>query len=316
MRIVWAEDTESDRFLIETALGPGVDVAFAEDGRQAVELVRTHRPALTVLDLKMPRVGGIAALRSLRADPALARSRVVIFSSSHQSEEVDEARALGATAYVQKPIGFGPFQAAVRAIAALSSVPDGDERSGAADAAGGRLPAPAQHRVLLWESEDFLLEMVERFLAEGRRAGHGTIVLATQPHLAHLRQQSGDLWLDTEEVLQAICAGGDPDPQRFAAMFQDAFAKASLGGQRPVSCFGELVTVLHQRGHAAAAVAIEAVGQGAAHDLADRLSILCAYPLALVAKSPATFDQICSLHTHVDRPSDRQRRRAAELLTA
>jgi CheY-like chemotaxis protein len=120
--ILWAEDDMQDRQLIRAALDgepKGVTVTFVEDGVQLLAAVARHLPDLVVLDLKMPRMGGLQALRTLRADQATRDLRVVVFSSGSLPEEIEQCRQLGVIDVVQKPIEFGAFAAAVEALVRL-----------------------------------------------------------------------------------------------------------------------------------------------------------------------------------------------------
>jgi AmiR/NasT family two-component response regulator len=77
-----------------------VVVAQAEDGEKAVELATAHRPDLVILDVKMPRLDGIAAAERI----ASARiAPVVILTAFSQRELVERARDAGAMAYLVKP---------------------------------------------------------------------------------------------------------------------------------------------------------------------------------------------------------------------
>jgi len=77
-----------------------VVVAQAEDGEKAVELAIAHRPDLVILDVKMPRLDGIAAAERI----ATARiAPVVILTAFSQRELVERARDAGAMAYLVKP---------------------------------------------------------------------------------------------------------------------------------------------------------------------------------------------------------------------
>lgn len=91
------------RQLREILEGAGYDVVGeAEDGRRALELYGTERPDLVTLDLVMPNVTGLEALRGLRdLDPT---ARVVICSSLSDQGSILEAIGLGARDYVLKPI--------------------------------------------------------------------------------------------------------------------------------------------------------------------------------------------------------------------
>src|SRR3954447_12081566 len=75
-------------------------VAQAGDGQTAVELVMEHRPDLVVMDVKMPKLDGIAAASQIAA----ARiAPVVMLTAFSQRELVDRAREAGAMAYLVKP---------------------------------------------------------------------------------------------------------------------------------------------------------------------------------------------------------------------
>ena len=119
--IVWAEDSGADQMLVQGVLDeldPPVDVAFASDGEEAVRLAAQHRPGLVVLDLRMPRLDGLGALRRLRGDGATAAIPVLVFSSATPPADVAAARALGVLGCIEKPMDFNGFRRAVRGIVA------------------------------------------------------------------------------------------------------------------------------------------------------------------------------------------------------
>ena len=100
--MVIAEDEALIRLdLAEMLIDEGYDVvAQAGDGQSAIELAEQHRPDLVVLDVKMPRLDGIAAA------PRIAEQRiapVVILTAFSQRDLVDRARDAGAMAYLIKP---------------------------------------------------------------------------------------------------------------------------------------------------------------------------------------------------------------------
>ena len=115
-----------DRQLIRAALQdlPGSPkVAFVADGMQMLERAAQESPSLVVLDLQMPGMDGIEALKRLRADPATRRQPVVIFTSSDRPDEVDACRRLGVRDCVQKPFDYGSFVAAVQRVIGPVEVP-------------------------------------------------------------------------------------------------------------------------------------------------------------------------------------------------
>jgi response regulator NasT len=101
-RVVIAEDEALIRLDLAEMLGEeGYDVVGqAGDGESAVALAEQHRPDLVVLDVKMPRLDGIAAAQRI-AEQRIAP--VVILTAFSQRDLVERARDAGAMAYLVKP---------------------------------------------------------------------------------------------------------------------------------------------------------------------------------------------------------------------
>jgi AmiR/NasT family two-component response regulator len=99
---VIAEDEALIRMdLAEMLAEEGFDVVGqAGDGERAVELAEQHRPDLVVLDVKMPRLDGIAAAQRIAAQRI---APVVILTAFSQRDLVERARDAGAMAYLVKP---------------------------------------------------------------------------------------------------------------------------------------------------------------------------------------------------------------------
>jgi PAS domain S-box-containing protein len=87
------------RALLQSA---GYQTAQAENGAVALELVRAERPALMLLDLRMPVLDGWETLKALRADPALGGFPVLLLSSEARLEPSPES--LGAAGFLRKPV--------------------------------------------------------------------------------------------------------------------------------------------------------------------------------------------------------------------
>jgi CheY-like chemotaxis protein len=111
-----AEDDADFRLLIARAVdrsGLGVDLRFVEDGEQLLDYLRQRgpyangdapRPGLVLLDLNLPRTDGRDALRAIKGDPALRAIPVVVFTTSNAAEDVALCYAIGANAFVRKPM--------------------------------------------------------------------------------------------------------------------------------------------------------------------------------------------------------------------
>jgi DNA-binding response OmpR family regulator len=85
-RILVVEDDPSVRSLLETLLtAEGYDVMLASDGLAGLDQATAHRPALILLDLMMPDLGGVRVLEELRDDATLADVPVVVVTGKVES---------------------------------------------------------------------------------------------------------------------------------------------------------------------------------------------------------------------------------------
>jgi DNA-binding NarL/FixJ family response regulator len=121
VRVVVADDEPLVRQGLRSVLelDPELDiVAEAGDGREAVALVREHRPDLALLDIRMPRLDGIEALRRITGDPALASTRALVLTTFADEDLLVEAVRAGASGYLLKSMPPADIRAAVRSAAA------------------------------------------------------------------------------------------------------------------------------------------------------------------------------------------------------
>lgn len=119
----------------------GFDVTQAHDGEQALRLAREYEPDLLLLDVNMPGLRGPEVARRVRRDPALARTVVVLVSSTDECDV--DWRAAGADAFLQKPVDVMALpgrleQLLTRRAAAPSTTPVA--RTGQAPARRGGVP--------------------------------------------------------------------------------------------------------------------------------------------------------------------------------
>lgn len=94
---------------------PGIKVvAQADDGAAAIDLWRTHRPDVVLLDLSMPGMDGIETLERLRGE--FPEARVLMLTSSEAPEDVRHALKAGAGGYITKNVRRAELVAAIRAV--------------------------------------------------------------------------------------------------------------------------------------------------------------------------------------------------------
>ena len=120
-RILLVEDNADDvvltlRALKEHGIANAIDVA--SDGAQAVDYLFGDdghpAPELILLDLKLPRMDGLAVLARIRSTERTRLVPVVILTASALDRDIADGYANGANSYVQKPVDFDEFSAAVR----------------------------------------------------------------------------------------------------------------------------------------------------------------------------------------------------------
>jgi CheY-like chemotaxis protein len=130
--ILLVEDNASDEKLALLAFkkcGVPHEIVVARDGADALDYVfatgkfagrdPAARPAVVLLDLKLPRVSGHEVLRRIRAAPETRVLPVVVLTASVEEEDVLHSYQLGANAYIRKPVDFIEFANTVKALGAF-----------------------------------------------------------------------------------------------------------------------------------------------------------------------------------------------------
>jgi two-component system response regulator len=127
--ILLVEDNKDDELLTLRALKKNRianEVIIAHDGAEALDYLfgtGAHAgrdsgdlPQLVLLDLNLPRIGGLDVLRRIRSDERTKLLSVVVLTSSKEEEDILRSYALGANSYVRKPVDFAEFTEAVRTL--------------------------------------------------------------------------------------------------------------------------------------------------------------------------------------------------------
>jgi CheY-like chemotaxis protein len=119
--IVLAEDDDGTAILIERNLlrsNVAHSVKRLRDGQEALDFLRCEgpyngrnpkQPTLLLLDIKMPRIDGVEALRQLKADERTAPVPVIMLTSSDDPSEIRRCYELRCNAYVTKPVEYAEF---------------------------------------------------------------------------------------------------------------------------------------------------------------------------------------------------------------
>jgi two-component system, OmpR family, alkaline phosphatase synthesis response regulator PhoP len=104
MKILLAEDEPDIQLIVRIALeDAGHDVVVVEDGQAAVEQARAETFDVVLLDVMMPRLDGLGACETLKADSRTQRLPVIFLTARSQQSEVQAGLRIGALGYIIKP---------------------------------------------------------------------------------------------------------------------------------------------------------------------------------------------------------------------
>ena len=85
----------------------GFDVSIAEDGEQAMTMIRTSKPNILILDVMMPNKSGYDVCQEVKSDPNLQDIHVLMLTAKGQESDREAALSQGADEYISKP--FSPI---------------------------------------------------------------------------------------------------------------------------------------------------------------------------------------------------------------
>jgi len=103
-KILIADDEENIVISLEFLMKrEGFEVLVAGDGEEALSRIRADAPDLVLLDVMMPKKTGFEVCQEVRADPALAQTRILMLTAKGRDTEVAKGMGMGADAYMTKP---------------------------------------------------------------------------------------------------------------------------------------------------------------------------------------------------------------------
>ena len=169
---------------------------------------------------------------------------------------------------------------------------------------------PCDHVVQIYEEEPLFMETLTGFVADGLRLGEATIVVATPPHRAALRNRLAQVCpqisdmraagqhveLDAADTLDQFMRNGWPDDGLFDALVDETVEQARRNSPTGrVRAFGEMVAVLWANGNAGATVHLEHLW----HELCTSkdFALFCAYPRSgFTGDATESIQEICRAH--------------------
>ena len=109
--LLYVEDNPANLMLVEDLIArrPDIRLLSARDGNRGIEMARASRPDVILMDINLPGISGIQALKILRADPATAHIPVVALSANAIPRDIEKGLAAGFFHYLTKPIKVDKF---------------------------------------------------------------------------------------------------------------------------------------------------------------------------------------------------------------
>jgi signal transduction histidine kinase/ActR/RegA family two-component response regulator len=113
--LLYVEDNRANMQLVEQLIArrPDMSLLSAADGVRGIALARTHQPKVILMDINLPGISGIQALKILRADPATAHIPVLAISANAMPSDIKRGLAAGFFRYLTKPIKVNEFMEAL-----------------------------------------------------------------------------------------------------------------------------------------------------------------------------------------------------------
>jgi CheY-like chemotaxis protein len=109
--LLYVEDNPANLMLVEDLIArrPDIRLLTALDGRTGIEIARARRPDLILMDINLPGISGIRALKILAADPTTAHIPVIALSANAIPHDIEKGLAAGFFRYLTKPIKVNEF---------------------------------------------------------------------------------------------------------------------------------------------------------------------------------------------------------------
>ena len=109
--LLYVEDNPANLMLVQDLIArrPDIRLLSAADGDRGIEIARAARPDVILMDINLPGISGIQALKILRADPATAHIPVVALSANAIPRDIEKGLEAGFFRYLTKPIKVNQF---------------------------------------------------------------------------------------------------------------------------------------------------------------------------------------------------------------
>lgn len=125
---MYVEDNPANLELVELIIGRRADLRLlsAADASLGIEFARVYQPAVILMDINLPGISGIEAMKILRADPSTAHIPIIALSANAVPRDIQRALDAGFFNYLTKPIKVNQLMDALEAALACSPSSSGD----------------------------------------------------------------------------------------------------------------------------------------------------------------------------------------------
>ncbi|MEO8384057.1 MAG: response regulator [Betaproteobacteria bacterium] len=115
--ILIVEDDEKSRRLMKDVLEhQGYSVVETDQGEIGLDLIRSLRPALVLMDIHLPGMSGLDAIREIRSDAGIAHTQVIAVTASVMGNVREKIQAAGFDAFEPKPLNLKAFLGTIRTL--------------------------------------------------------------------------------------------------------------------------------------------------------------------------------------------------------
>lgn len=114
--LIVEDDEKSRRLMHDVLVYQGYDVVETDRGEIGLALIRAQHPALVLMDIQLPGISGLDALRQIRSDPAIADTQVVAVTAAVTGDAMEVFRDAGFDAFQPKPLVMREFLGTIRSM--------------------------------------------------------------------------------------------------------------------------------------------------------------------------------------------------------
>lgn len=115
--LIIEDDEKSRRLMVDVLSHQGYLVAETNNAEAGIDVIKRDRPALVLMDIHLPGMSGVDALKIIRSDDSIKSTRIMAITASVMGNDRDKIKSIGFDAFAPKPINLKEFLASVKTLA-------------------------------------------------------------------------------------------------------------------------------------------------------------------------------------------------------